>query len=217
MRIGIDARMYGPMVGGGGLGRYVEQLVMGLQKYNTEHRFVLFLKKENFDACKITNPLFEKRLADIHWYGLKEQYSFPALIEKEHLDLIHYPHWNIPLLCRTPFVVTIHDLILLEEPTSARATPRSPLHFWIKYQGYKFALAQALRHSKKIITVSKYTKQSLQTFFPHIPEKKIQVIYEGLTQFAPTSTEPLPEEITDPYLLYIGNAYPHKNLETLLT
>ena len=216
MRIGIDARMYGPTVGGGGLGRYVEQLVMGLQKYNTEHRFVLFLKKENFDACRITNPLFEKRLADIHWYGLKEQYRFPALIEKEQLDLIHYPHWNIPLLCRTPFVVTIHDVILLEEPKSARITTRSPFHFWIKYVGYKLALARALQKSKNIVAVSHYTKKRLQKFFPALPEKKITVVYEGITTFANASTESLPTNITDPYLLYIGNAYPHKNLEVLL-
>jgi hypothetical protein len=49
MLIGIDARMYGPKVGGGGLGRYVEQLVNELQKLDQENRYILFLKKENFD------------------------------------------------------------------------------------------------------------------------------------------------------------------------
>jgi len=77
MRIGIDARLYGPAVGGGGLGRYVEQLVTELQTQDRENRYVLFLKPENFDACKLTAPNFEKRLADAHWYTAKEQLLMP--------------------------------------------------------------------------------------------------------------------------------------------
>lgn len=216
MRIGIDARMYGPTVGGGGLGRYVEQLIIGLQKYNTEHRFVLFLKKENFKDCHITNPLFEKRLADIHWYSWKEQTLLPIIFAKEHLDLIHFPHWNVPLFCKIPFFVTIHDLILLQEPKSAKITTRSPWNFWIKYLGYKIVLNNTIKRSKKIIAVSNYTKTAIEQFFPQTEKKKISVVYEGLTFFKKQLSVALPQQIIDPYLLYIGNAYPHKNLEKLL-
>ena len=44
MQVGIDARMFGPAVGGGGLGRYVEELVRELGKLSHKHRFVLFRK-----------------------------------------------------------------------------------------------------------------------------------------------------------------------------
>ena len=82
MRIGIDARLYGPTVGGGGLGRYVEQLVTELQTQDRENRYVLFLKPENFDACAVTNPNVEKRMADAHRYTLKEQLLMPRLIDR---------------------------------------------------------------------------------------------------------------------------------------
>lgn len=216
MRVGIDARLYGPKVGGGGLGRYVEQLVNELQEADHENRFVLFLKRENFDACRVTNPLFEKRLADIHWYSLAEQSRLPGIIDAEKLDLVHFPHWNVPLRLKTPFVVTIHDLILLDEPRSARATTLDPIRYAMKYAGYRVVLRHAIEKSRKIIAVSTATKQSILKHFPHVPERKIQVIYEGVTDLTPSVDAPAPFPLPTPYFLYVGNAYPHKNLEALL-
>lgn len=211
MRIGIDARMYGPKVGGGGLGRYVEQLVAKLQEIDQENRYILFLKKENFDLCPITNPNFEKRLADIHWYTYAEQIFLPKIIAAEKLDLIHFPHWNVPLFLRTPFVVTIHDLILLDDPSSAKATTLGPLKYAIKKFGHRVALKNAISRSKKIIAVSEATKLSILKHFPKVSSKKVETIYEGVTPLKPLQPlKPLPT------LLYIGNSYPHKNLKTLL-
>ena len=217
MRIGIDARMFGPTVGGGGLGRYVEQLVLELQKQDHENRYVLFLKRENFDACRLTNPRFEKRLANIHWYTLAEQLSLPKLIKEAQVDRMHFPHWNVPIFCSVPFVVTIHDLILLDEPRSARISTRHPLVFGIKRLGYKRVLHHAIFRSEQIIAVSQATKESILKHFPSISPGKITVIYEGMTELTKdpaeeTSAPPLPT----PYFLHVGNAYPHKNLETLL-
>lgn len=216
MKIGIDARMFGPAVGGGGLGRYVEQLVLELQKQDLENRYVLFLKRENFDACVITNPNFEKRIADAHWYTAKEQIVMPFLIAREGLDLIHFPHWNVPLLCRTPFVVTIHDLILLEQPVSSKTTTRGPFVYWIKRLGYWIALRHAIVASKRIVAVSRYTKTSIAKFFPAIAPSKVEVAYEGLTALPTHSATQRLNDSTTPYLLYVGNAYPHKNLDSLL-
>jgi len=219
MKIGIDSRMYGPKVGGGGLGRYVEQLVTELQATDDTNRYVLFLKKENADACKITNPHFEKRVADVHWYTLREQLSMASVIDREGLDLVHFPHWNVPFMLKTPFVVTIHDLILLEEPRSARATTRHPLVYRAKYFAFRQVLGNAIKKSRHIIAVSEFTKQSILKHFPDVDPKKITVVYEAVTSL-PASPEgeahgelALPK---GPYFLHIGNAYPHKNLESLL-
>lgn len=214
MRIGIDARLYGPTVGGGGLGRYVEQLVTELQTQDRENRYVLFLKPENVETCAVTHANVEKRLANAHWYTLKEQLLMPFLIDREKLDLVHFPHWNVPVLVRTPFVVTIHDLILLEQPTSAKATTRSPLFFALKRLGYRIVLWNAVHRSRHIIAVSEHVKRSILKFFPTVSPSKITVVYEGVTSLrAAAADEKRP---TSPYLLYVGNAYPHKNLESLL-
>ncbi|OGL63333.1 hypothetical protein A3C09_03640 [Candidatus Uhrbacteria bacterium RIFCSPHIGHO2_02_FULL_47_44] len=218
MNIGIDARMYGPMVGGGGLGRYVEELVKNLQAVDHKNRYVLFLKKENFDACVITNPNFEKRLADVHWYGLEEQLKLGHIIDREHLDLVHFPHWNVPLFLRTPFVVTIHDLILLDEPFSSKVSTRHQTIFALKYWGYKLVLSHAVSRAKKVIAVSHATADSILHHIEGVDSKKIEVVYEGVSTLTEESLSPrpLPQRERGLYLLYVGNAFPHKNLERLL-
>lgn len=195
MRIGIDARMCGPTVGGGGLGRYVEQLVKWLPTVDRENRYVLFQQP-------------------IKWYTLKEQLALAPIIDTQKLDLVHFPHWNVPIWLKTPFVVTIHDLILLEQPRSARATTRHPLIFALKYAGFKRVLAHAVRASRKIIAVSEATKSDILKHFPDVPKEKIVVIYEGVTPLQDSTTQRLNDF---PYLFYLGNAYPHKNLDILLS
>jgi glycosyltransferase involved in cell wall biosynthesis len=130
--------------------------------------------------------------------------------------LIHFPHWNVPFFLRTPFVVTIHDLILLDEPYSSKISTRHKAIFALKYWGYKRVLSRAIFRSKKIIAVSQATANAIKKHFPNVDRQKIQIIYEGVTSFPtlPYSSPTLPQLF--PTLLYFGNAYPHKNLDKLL-
>ncbi|OGL66959.1 hypothetical protein A2856_00475 [Candidatus Uhrbacteria bacterium RIFCSPHIGHO2_01_FULL_63_20] len=215
MNVGIDARMWGPSMGGGGLGRYVEQLVTNLSALPGDDRFTLWLKPESVPAAQVDERRFTKRAADVHWYTLREQLLMPSLIARERCDLVHFPHWNVPLSIRTPFVVTIHDLILLEEPRSARATTRHPLVYQAKYAAFRRVLAHAVRDSRAIIAVSEYTRRSILSHFPDVDPGKIRVIYEGVTALPPANPAH-PAHPATPYFLHVGNAYPHKNLESLL-
>lgn len=215
MRIGIDARMYGPKQGG--IGRYIEQLIKHLEKSDSLDEFVIFLRKENWDEYAPSKPNFKKVLADIPWYGWHEQILFPGLIKKEKIDLMHFPHWNIPLFYNYPFVVTIHDLLLLHFPTS-KASTLGPVSYFFKNLAYKIILRHAAHTAKKIITVSEFSKQDIVKTL-NVPGEKIFVIH--LAPFSPASDTKYQllntkYHITRPYVLYVGNAYPHKNLEGLL-
>lgn len=216
MRIGIDARMYGPRVGGGGLGRYVSQLVDHLQEIDKKNEYVLFLKKENFHECIITNPNFYKTLVDVHWYTVNEQIRVPQEVRQARVDFMHYPHWNVPLFSRKPFIVTIHDLILLEDRHSARSSTRNSLVHGFKYAGFRTVLENAIHRSKHIITVSEFTKSRILEHFGIRPEK-ISVIYNGiLPANNQTNIQLSSLGIQEPYFLYVGNAYPHKNLPVMI-
>lgn len=216
MRIGIDARFYGPRVGGGGLGRYVAELVTHLQAIDRTNSYVLFLRKENFHECVIRNPNFSKRLVDVPWYSLAEQRVLPREIAAAKVQLMHFPHWNVPLFTRVPFVVTIHDLILIEDPTSARATTKSAFLHSLKYVGFRTALENAIHRSRHIIAVSEYTKASVLRHF-RVKSQKVSVIRHGVTPPHAAHDVPLKSlGVYEPYVLYVGNAYPHKNLELLI-
>lgn len=218
-RIGIDARFYGPI--GKGLGRYTQEIVDNAIRLDQENEYVIFLRAENFSDFKIENPRVKKVLADVRWYSLAEQFLMPFYFWREHLDLIHFPHFNVPIFCLTKFVVTIHDLILISYPTK-RATTLGPILYKIKNWGYRLAIWVALKRARKIITVSEFTKKSIIEIFK-VKAEKIIVTYEGVSeklrkpekQFGDDKEVLLGYNIHKPYLLYVGNAYPHKNLEGL--
>jgi glycosyltransferase involved in cell wall biosynthesis len=228
MRIGIDARFYGPI--GKGLGRYVQEVVDNITKINNAQsgdsfEYVIFLSPENFDEFVVEQPGIKKVKLPCAWYGWQEQIIMPYYIAREKLDLIHFPHFNVPILTPVRFVVTIHDLILTHFPT-IRATTKSHLLYYFKNFAYRLVIFSALRRAKKIIAVSQFTKNDIISKFKVNPDK-IVVTYEGAANLAKghdslfvakmDSQEILAQHhIPHNFLLYVGNAYPHKNLETLL-
>ncbi len=217
MRIGIDARFYGPR--SKGLGRYTEQLIRYLERHDTENEYVLFLQSPEYDAYVPRNPRFQKVRADVPWYSFAEQWRMPLLLYRARCDLVHFPHFNVPLLYRRRFVVTVHDLILLRFPT-VRATTRRAWVYWLKFIAYKVVIRSAMWRAARIIVPSHFTKQDILSWLPTMPSRRIAVTYEAATPPA-TSTEDATAVIAEygimePYVLYVGNAYPHKNLARLV-
>ncbi|MFZ2975879.1 MAG: glycosyltransferase family 1 protein [Candidatus Moraniibacteriota bacterium] len=218
MRIGIDARFFGPI--GKGLGRYTQKLIENLEKVDNTNQYFVFLKKDNFNEYQPKNKNFRRVLADFRWYTLAEQIKMPLLLRKYKLDLVHFPHFNVPLLYFGKFIVTIHDLILLRFPT-IRSSTLSPLVYWIKFLAYKVVISSAIHRSNKIIGVSNFTKNDILKKYPNIDKKKISVTYEACDDFCFFNPKKI-EELTDlygiirPYILYVGNVYPHKNPERLI-
>ena len=222
-RVGIDARFYGPI--GKGLGRYTQEIVDNIIKVDSENEYVIFLRKENFDELDFDNKNVKKVMADVKWYSIEEQIKMPWLILRERVDLMHFPHFNAPIFCPVKFVVTIHDLILTKFPT-ARATTLGPLMYRIKNLFYKLVIWIVVARAKKIITVSRFTKNDIIEQFK-IKPNKIVVTYEGVANLAKGRdslfTSKLDDKktllsynINNKFLLYIGNAYPHKNLGGLI-
>ncbi len=220
MKIGIDARMYGPKVGGAGIGRYIEQVILHLQEVDQENEYVVFLKKENFKECPQPNKRWEKVVADVPWYTLKEQLVMPRIIDKFKLDLVHFPHFNVPIRIKTPYVVTIHDLIMFDQQWSDRATTRGRLRYAIKSFVLKKIMTNAARKARKIITISEHSKNQIIHRLG-VLQTRVQVVYNGIDSamvLAQKQDKKLDSssKIPTPYILNVGNSYPHKNIETLL-
>ncbi|MBI4139301.1 glycosyltransferase family 4 protein [Candidatus Uhrbacteria bacterium] len=212
MRIGIDARMMTPKATRG-IGRYVEELVRALLAVAPEHRYVLVTRQPIHPFS--THPSVETIVADVPWYGVREQVNMPGVFRKIGCDVIHIPHWNVPVAYSGPLVVTIHDLLLRHEPASARISTRGPLIATIKRAGYRWTIAAALAHAKKILVPTAFVADDLRTLYPGVAPK-IVITGEGMGR----KTAPSPLRSSAPpssdYLLYVGSAYPHKGLDLLL-
>lgn len=217
MKIGIDARFYGSL--GKGLGRYTEKLIKYLEKIDHHNQYYILLRKENWQDYEPDQSNFKKILADYRWYSIKEQIMMPIIINKLGVDLMHFTHFNVPFFYAGNFVVTIHDLILTKYPTQ-RATTLGPLKYKLKHFGYKTIISSAIKRSKAVIAVSKYTKDEIIEHFS-VAAKKIYVTHEGVDPLFIDNQDPneviKKYNVKKPYLLYVGNVYPHKNIEGLLS
>lgn len=211
MRIGIDCRMWDES----GIGRYLRNLVLNLAKMDRENSYFLFILRKNKDIRLLDN--FIKVEVDFGWYGASEQIKFPKIIKSYNLDLMHFPHFNIPFLYKGKFVVTIHDLIHQHHSTN-RSSTLNPVFYRIKKLGYSKVFQQALIKSQKIITPSNFVKDQLVKEWG-VSADKIKVTYEGVDEgLLNFSTKSLgnPLRFNGPYLFYIGNAHPHKNLNKFI-
>jgi glycosyltransferase involved in cell wall biosynthesis len=139
----------------------------------------------------------------------------PKILKVEKADLAHFPHFNAPYFCKTPYVVTIHDTILFDHPSRRASTLSWPL-YQAKYWTFKHHFSRVARKASAILTVSDYSRSRISHY---VPEAKGKIT---VTRIAPSSQLSIPAVTTkpgstqSPYLLYVGNAYPHKNLEFLI-
>jgi len=174
MRIGIDARLYGPKHKG--IGRYIQQLIKYLEKIDQRNHYFICLNRENLARYQPVNPNFETVQVDYPPYSFAEQLFFPGKLMKYNLDLVHFPHFNVPLFYRGRFVATVHDLTMHQN--SPRSSRHNFLLFYLKKFIYRLVINHALKRAKKIIVSSRATKKDILSHYS-LPPEKIEVIYEA--------------------------------------
>ncbi len=180
------------------------------------HRFVLLEKDVTSSPFK-NHPDVDHIAADVPWYTLKEQVEMPRLIASTNADVLHVPHWNVSILPPSarpvPRIVTIHDLILLEEPASANITTRGPVVAGIKRFAHRIVLANALYRSQAILVPTQYVKDRISFYYKDL-KTPIIVTGEGMPDLDESHWQ---DADTDhPYFMTVGSAYPHKNLEKVI-
>lgn len=201
--IGIDARM----IEMSGIGTYIQHLMgQGIYDYALG----------NEDEIR----RYDRDVKVISWnatiYSPKEQMSFPnKAVRNVGIDIMHFPHYNVPFFYRGKYVVTVHDLthIVLPEFLGSK----------VKYFYARFLMSHALRRAAHIFTVSENSKKDIQKYFG-IKENNISITYDAIDsdfhKKDSTEIDYLYENYKIPRnkkkILYVGNLKPHKNLIILL-
>lgn len=213
MRIGIDARFYSTAFTG--IGRYVYELIDNVLRLDRENDYVLFFNKPQFEDFSPPRKGVEKVLADAPHYSFREQWHFWRVLGRANLDLMHFTHFNAPVLYRKPSIVTIHDLTI-------SLYPGKKMNKFRAQTAYDFTIRSIVKRSKKIIAVSEHTKKDLIKYINADPEK-IHVIHEGVSaRFHKIADPKIIEEfrsrmgLSKPYVLYTGVWRTHKNLVNLV-
>jgi glycosyltransferase involved in cell wall biosynthesis len=224
MRIGVDCRLSGTQHAG--IGRYVENLILRLPLIGTDIEWVYFFgSQDQIDATVGLSDLVSKfkieiKLTSIKHYSVAEQLKLSRVFSKEKLDLLHVPHFNVPVAYQGLLVITIHDLLWHQyQGLSVTTLPR--WQYWLKYLGYRFVTSRAIQKATAIVVPTETVSAELTSYYPKINNKVVVTkeghLFSGNNTFKKSSTKT--SEIAGQIqnnLLFVGSLYPHKNLKVVL-
>ncbi len=118
--------------------------------------------------------------------------------------LFFSPGYNAPLGGPCPFVFTLHDLNHLCVPENSNSAKRAY---------YKYLVRPACHKAAFVLTGSEYSRNEVKEWAGVKDERVIAVGYGVGLPFTPSGGR---FNAGYPYLLYVGNRKPHKNLARLL-
>lgn len=114
------------------------------------------------------------------------------------------PGFNPPPVCPSPFVFTIHDLIQVQAPDATTLA---------KQLYYKLVIRPAARRAYRVLSVSEYSRRQIIEW-SGLPEEHVVNVGNGVGP--PFQADGDRYEPGFPFILYVGNFRPHKNLRRLL-
>ena len=200
--ITVDARM----IGASGIGTYLSELLPRMVAARPELSFALLGPSSVLDDLSWTDTANVRIIdLDVSIYSVNEQVVLPWRIPAG-TDLLWSPHYNIPLAWRGRLAVTVHDLAHLAVPEFVGGVHRRAYA--------RFMFRQVSRRANAIITVSDFTATEFDRLVGSQGVKP-EVVHNGVDRGwfeIPPSASPHAR----PYLLYVGNVKPHKNLGRLL-
>ena len=215
MRIGIDATALPEQPVGAG--NYIIQLVTAFAKMDLDFEFLVFAqkgKRELFDFPTNENLRWEivsdmSPMNRLFW----EQTTFPGLVHRSDVDLLHSLHYTQPVRLGCPSVVTIHDMTFFLFPD---------LHTRAKRLFFPFAIRSSVRRADALVAISESTRQDSIRLLGVSPQK-IFTTQLGITgEFREAKEKDLlinireKYDLPDLFILFVGLVEPRKNIPFLI-
>jgi len=154
---------------------------------------------------------------DMPHMGPKNYWGMKGIIQSFNADVYHYPHLDAPVKTGTPLVCTVHDanysrkIKKFNDPTG------------LKTIYFKKALGLSLKHSNKVLFVSKSVKEELSVRYGYsLDEERFEFMHNGLesdfNQIDQATITKVKKELELPenYFLYVGQIREHKNIRRII-
>jgi glycosyltransferase involved in cell wall biosynthesis len=182
-----------------GIGVYVRNIVRRLiDDHGDEFQIVLIGGEPVVGA-------HEHRPSDAPIYSVVELLEIPLRIPRT-ADVFWTPNYNAPLISPGRLVVTIHDTCHLALP-QLFGNRLKALYARAMFDNVR-------RRAAHVICSSQFTASEVERLV-RIDRSRLSVIHCGINEWW---SAPVPEgrPLPDPYILFVGNVKPHKNLGRLL-
>lgn len=206
MKVFLDGRA----INWTGIGTYIRNIVKRLPALDRRCRLTVVANGGEDDFPAGVDYSILKRPIPV--YSLKEQLFLQSSFAGA--DLVHFPHFTVPLVFKKPYVVTLHDLIYYLFPG---ACPNRLGHWYARLM-----YPNAARKARMVIADSEFSKEEIVRNLA-VPRERVRVIYPGVDteHFRPRPAETLIKSlarygISKPYILYVGNHQERKNIPGLV-
>ena len=200
----------------GGVGRYVDGLIPALDKAGAD--LAVVCQRADAERYSRMAPDVEvvaapaaiaHRPARLAW----EQTGLPLVAQQVRADVVHSPHYTMPLRVGRPVVVTIHDATFFTQPEQ---------HTSVKGTFFRSATRTALRRATRVVVPSKATRDELVRVLDADPTK-LDVAYHGVDPeifHVPTDAEKARVAarlgVRGSYVAFLGVLEPRKNVPNLI-
>ena len=213
MRIGIEAqRIF--RTNKHGMDYVVLQEIRELQKTDTKNEYFVFVAPGEDRCLEDTKNVHVIEIGG-NFYPFWEQVTLPKAVKELNLDMLHCTSNTAPIRCKTPLILTLHDIIFLELRDKSNKSLYQNMGWFYR----RFVVPKILKKCKCIITVSNFEKNNIVSKL-NIPEERITMIYNGYNEwFKPTQdTNQVYKKYIDDlgYFFFLGNTDPKKNTERTL-
>jgi len=200
----------------GGVGRYVDGLLAALSTYGADLAIVCQRADvERYsrmapEADVVAGPAaIAHRPARLAW----EQTGLPLVGHEVNAQVVHSPHYTMPLRVGCPVVVTIHDATFFTQPD---------VHTAVKGTFFRSATRTAVRRASRVIVPSKATRDELVRVLDADPTR-IDVAYHGVDPdlfHVPTDADKARVAarlgLHGGYVAFLGQLEPRKNVPNLI-
>ncbi len=196
-------------------GRPVDRLLEHLQNLPSDFKYSVLLEKD--DDWQPKNKKFTPVICKYRQFSFNplQQLTFARQLYKLKSDLVHFTMTGQqPIFYFGKQITFTHDLTMFKYVRPGR------LPKWLhglRMLGYRLIMWQAHKKAAKILVPTEYVRDAVAKFF-RLNSRKLAVTLEASEPPIIGPAEK-PEILDDgsEFILYVGSAFPHKNLDRLIT
>ena len=200
----------------GGVGRYVDELLPALVEESADVAVVVQAHDVAYYRALLPGVELLPAPAAIARTAVRfawEQAGLPALARRSGADVLHSPHYTMPLAARLPVVTTLHDATFFTHPDVHLAVKRRFFRTWTRI---------SLRRARRCVTPSAATRDELVRVAGARADR-IDVAHLGVDArrfHVPTTAERAAVRehlgLAGRYVAFLGTIEPRKNAAALV-
>ena len=184
-----------------------------LQCIDSENIYYVFVKPGE-DHCLSDSDNMHIIELNCPTYIIWEQWALPIAAKSKKVELLHCTSNTAPLCCNIPLLLTLHDVIFMEERGHSASTYQRLGNYYRRY-----VVPRVAKKCHRIITVSNIEKTNIIMKL-RVPQERIAVLHNGY--------DDIYRQLDDEHNIYkkyieksdfffiLGNTDGRKNIERML-